>query len=487
MGFLLRIIFCFCFLNLLSAENVNPINQKINIKHESKRFCELLYSHLMAIATQVPNASEPLQCINCPSIDELEAGDIIYLGNSRDDIHTLGVYLGNHEFLHMNPGEDSTDLEISDIANWLNKDDFPYQVVQSHQIDELTTTPTTQQNGQIPFFLKENFKCYFVTAEQMPLVISPKDPDLSLEDFRNWAMEHQHELISYLDNEGPILMRDFPIASAEDFKDTVITIIGKEPIDYLGEGSRNRVTKGVYTSTKAPPQFGIPLHIELSCTDNPASYFCFYCETAPNSGTGQTIIGSTEKITQAMQMHPNVWNLYSGKNLRYISRHPPEGSIFSKINVTHKSWPEAFHTQDREEVERICKSKGFEFEWHGDWIEVIRIAPAFRGPDQHFDHAYWYNQSYLYHGNPRIRKGWVNHLFVNLLYSNPTTRQYDIEFEDGSPIPRDVVYEIYDVLEENSVKFDWHKGDIMLLNNIKTMHGRAPSKGDRRILVSLFQ
>lgn len=183
-----------------------------------------------------------------------------------------------------------------------------------------------------------------------------------------------------------------------------------------------------------------------------------------------------------MQAHPKIWNLYEGKNLRYISKHPPEGSIFTKINPTHKSWPDACGTHDKDEVNRICEERGFEYTWYGNWIEVRRIAPALRGPDEHFNHPYWYNQSYLYHGNPRIRKGWVNHLFANLLYANPTTRQYDIEFEDATLLPREVVYEIYAVLEQNEIWFDWHKGDILLLNNITNMHGRATTNGPRKIL-----
>lgn len=186
-----------------------------------------------------------------------------------------------------------------------------------------------------------------------------------------------------------------------------------------------------------------------------------------------------------MLQHPNVWNFFNGHQIRYISRHPPEGSFFNKVNVTHRTWPQVFETHDKEEVERICQTKGLEYKWIGNWIEVSRLVPAIKGPDDYFDHPYWLNQVHLYHGNPRIRGGWVNHILASLLYMSPTTRQYDVELEDGTPIPRNIIYEIYDVLEQQTIKFDWQKGDVLVLDNIKALHGRAPCVGQRRILVSM--
>ena len=155
--------------------------------------------------------------------------------------------------------------------------------------------------------------------------------------------------------------------------------------------------------------------------------------------------------------------------------------------MTHRTWQKSFETNDPLEVERICQAKGFQFQWLGDWIEVTRLAPALRGPDDYYDHPYWYNQAHLYDANPRIRGGWLNHILANALYFNPTTRQYDVEFEDGSQIPRDIVYQIYDVLEQETVKFDWKERDVLIVDNRRALHGRAPCEGNRRILAAFVQ
>lgn len=328
----------------------------------------------------------------------------------------------------------------------------------------------------------------FVNEERMPLVISPREQAISVDDLVEFAKKNPAVFQSLLKTYGAILIRDFSVEDAEDFANIVTTILQSELLDYLaGEGSRKRVIPGVYTSTEAPPEFKIPLHNELTCTDHPCRYICFYCDVAPNTGTGQTILGSTETVTQMLVQHPNAWSLFDDKTLRYTSRHPPEGSFIGKVNVTHKTWQDSFHTDDKEVVARICKEKGFECHWNDDWLEITRRAPAICGPDDYFDHPYWYNQAHLYHANPRIRGGWVNHILASLLYTIPSTRQYDIAFDDGSEIPTSVVYEIYDVMDAATIKFDWQKGDVLILDNRRALHGRAPCEGQRRILTCMVQ
>lgn len=328
---------------------------------------------------------------------------------------------------------------------------------------------------------------YFLNEAMLPPVISPSDPMATFTNFQNWIEKNQKQLRAILNEKGALLFRGFPVEKAEDFAATVRSVLNLPFLDYRsGEGSRTKIIDGVYTSTEAPGNFQIPLHNELTCTDHPVAYICFYCEVAPVPGTGQTLLGSTEKVSWDLMQKSEVWDLFAGKNLKYISRHPPKGSFFNYVNITHRTWQDAFETEDKTEVGRICMEKGFEFHWLGDWLEVIRLAPAIRGPDDTFDFPYWFNQAHLYHSNPRIRGGHLNDILANLLYRDPTTRQYDIEFEDGTQIPTSVVYEIYDTMELETVKFDWEKGDILILDNKKTLHGKAPHSGERRILVCMI-
>lgn len=332
------------------------------------------------------------------------------------------------------------------------------------------------------------FTCSFLNGDRLPLVVSPKDPNMSLSSLQEWANAHQEELKSLISKYGALLLRDFPIQNAEEFAAILKAVQGKDLMTYAaGEGSRKKVALGVYTSTEAPSRFKIPLHNELTCTDSPATYISFYCEVAPKKGSGQTILASTERVTQAIRKKPEIWNLFENRTIKYISRHPPEGSLFNKINVTHKTWQNSFETEDKAKVAEICKSKRFECKWIGDWVEVTRRACGTKENPDDPKHPYWYNQAYLYHGNPIIRGGWINHLFASLIYFRPQTRQYDVEFDDGLQIPKEAVYEIYKILDQETVKFDWKQHDMLIVDNLKALHGRAPYEGDRRILTSLVR
>jgi Taurine catabolism dioxygenase TauD, TfdA family len=408
---------------------------------------------------------------------------LLFLGTSENDIHTVIFSTENGEWCQISA--DGTTAVHSDLPEMI---DSPFQVLSKVNVSALKMpSQNLRISTELPFSADDSMETYYVNQEKLPFVISPKTRQMTLSDFQDWAKTHRAELQHVLHTQGAILMRGLPVSQPEDFATVVKAVLNKELIDYKGEGSRRRIVQGVYTSTEAPPEFKIPLHNEFSCTVNPVDYICFYCEIAPKPGTGQTLLGRTEDVTEHLKKTPTAWNLFENKTIKYISRHPPDGNFFARVNPTHKTWPQAFETTDREEVERICARKGYSFRWQGDWIEVTRYVPALLGPDAYFDHPYWFNQAHLYHANPRIRGGSMNHLLANLLYLIPSTRQYDVEFEDGSPITKEAVYEIYDVLDANTILFDWEKGDVLILDNRRTLHGRAPSSGSRKILTTMIQ
>lgn len=360
--------------------------------------------------------------------------------------------------------------------------------IQKNSTEFLKLLPNSTHNMDANLSLSQPplFDYFYLNEHNLPFVISVNDPTATLSELTEWVKSHKNELQNTLNICGAILLRNFPIANPNDFSTIVEEMLDNKSMIYTGEGSRNKVTDRVYTSTEAPPQFHIPLHNELSCTNHPLRYICFYCEVAPEKNMGQTILGKTEHISENIKKHSAVWDFFEGQNIKYISRHPPEGSFYSLVNVTHKTWQKVFETNDKEEVARICNEKGYEFRFLDNWVEVTRIAPAIKGPDEFFDHPYWFNQCYLYHSNPIIRGGWANHLMAELLYIIPSTRQYDVELENGTPIPKELVYQIYDVLNKKTIKFDWETNDILILDNIKVLHGRAPYQGQRRILVLMI-
>jgi hypothetical protein len=60
-------------------------------------------------------------------------------------------------------------------------------------------------------------------------------------------------------------------------------------------------------------------------------------------------------------------------------------------------------------------------------------------------------------------------------------------YGDGSPIESSVLDEIRGVYREESFSFPWHEGDIMMLDNFLSTHGREPFVGPRKIVVAMAE
>ncbi|MER5443570.1 TauD/TfdA family dioxygenase [Streptomyces sp. NPDC002790] len=52
-------------------------------------------------------------------------------------------------------------------------------------------------------------------------------------------------------------------------------------------------------------------------------------------------------------------------------------------------------------------------------------------------------------------------------------------------IPDEYVTHIRDVGLELAVDVDWREGDVLVIDNVLTGHGRRPFEGTRRILVAM--
>jgi alpha-ketoglutarate-dependent taurine dioxygenase len=55
---------------------------------------------------------------------------------------------------------------------------------------------------------------------------------------------------------------------------------------------------------------------------------------------------------------------------------------------------------------------------------------------------------------------------------------------DSAEIPASFVQRCEEIIEEESIQFRWRKGDILILDNLATLHGRRPSLPPRRVLVA---
>lgn len=323
------------------------------------------------------------------------------------------------------------------------------------------------------------------TRNGLPLFLEPSNHQFSFQEFIDWIGEHRDFIQGVLQKKGGVLFRGFPVTEVQHFNRVIATLGLGKSLSYIGGDSpRIKVQGNVYTSTEAPPSFKIPLHNELSFVKHYPKHIYFFCQVPAPKG-GETILADAREIYHAVDA--SVKQQFVEKKLCYTSRYffkSPFMNLLNKIQCGHKSWIDVFETEEKQEVERKCQENDFEYKWNKNhWLEIKQTRPSVL---QHHSskEMLWFNQAHLYDFNPKLL-GLGNYIGAKMVYCQRYMRLHEIAFKDGTPIPRKDLYHILDVLDQKTISFPWQKGDVLVLDNLLAMHGRAPFTGKRRILTAL--
>lgn len=330
----------------------------------------------------------------------------------------------------------------------------------------------------------QKLKTHFLNSDQLPLVIEPKDPNLSVKELISILKEENNYFKDSMLKHGGLLFRNFSTYSIDDFIAVIKALGTGEFVDYIGGGApRIKIKEGVYTSTEAPPAIKIHLHNEMSFADNYPSHIYFFCETPPKE-RGETFIGDARKIYHSVD--PELKEKLERKQLKYISRYYYKSALMdfiNKIQRGHKTWIDVFETDQKRVVEEQCRKNNISHKWNkNDWLEICRLRPPFN-IHPITNEKVWFNQVHLFNYNPRFI-GWWRYVGMRLFYRKDMMVD-EARFADDTPIKLKEIYHILDVLDKHSIYFPWQRGDILALDNILTMHGRAPFQGKRRILAAM--
>lgn len=319
----------------------------------------------------------------------------------------------------------------------------------------------------------------------LPILCEPANGKAKKEELFDLLKQNNSFFKEKLLKHGGLLFRNFSLENAEDFTKAMNALNTGKGINYIGGDSpRNKITDSIYTSTEAPPSVKIPLHNELSFVKHYPHHIYFFCEVPPVE-KGETILADSRKVYQTID--PSVRKRFTERKLKYVSRYyyqSPLMNWLNKLQRCHKTWVDVFETEDKKEVERKCRENDFGYKWNtNDWIEISQKCPAvIKHPITQED--IWFNQAHLYDFNPKLL-GWWRYVGARILYMRKHMLLHEVFFADGSPIPREDLYHALDTLDANTVSYQWQKGDLLVLDNVLAMHGRATFTGKRRILTAM--
>jgi alpha-ketoglutarate-dependent taurine dioxygenase len=306
-------------------------------------------------------------------------------------------------------------------------------------------------------------------AKTLPLVVQPVIAGISLVE---WIFAQNDFIQESLNQSGAILFRNFKIRTAAEFEQVVRAASATELLPYHERSSpRSRVEGNVYTSTDYPSDQSIFLHNENSYQHTWPMKIFFYCALPARQG-GETPIADTHRIF--LRIPAAIRERFIEKKWMYVRNFSGRFGL---------PWQTVFQTDDKAKVEEYCRGNGIEVEWKdAGRLKTWAIRPAVVKHPRTGE-ALWFNHATFFHVTtlaPEVREVFQTTIKEEDL---PTNTYYG----DGCPIETETLDELRRIYQQETVAFAWQAGDILMLDNMRVAHGRAPYVGSRQIMVGMTE
>jgi len=286
-------------------------------------------------------------------------------------------------------------------------------------------------------------------------------------DLFSWAEKNRNVVQAKLHNHGALLFRGFGIDSVPTFE-KLAKALCPVLLEGYGDLPPQPGTDKVYFSTPYPPDKRILFHNESSHMHCWPLEQLFACMIPAETG-GETPLVDCREVYK--NLDPRLIALFEEKKLTYVR------NFIEGLDV---SWQQFFKTSEKSVVEAKCRERGMELEWFGEELRVRKHCLAITTHPKTGDKVF-FNQIQLHHTaflDPDER--------ASLLAVYPEDKlPRNVTFGDGTPIEDSIVEEVLACYDALAVRIPWEKGDVIMLDNMLTAHGRDVFTGDRKIVVAM--
>ncbi|WBC01098.1 TauD/TfdA family dioxygenase [Micromonospora sp. WMMA1976] len=283
-----------------------------------------------------------------------------------------------------------------------------------------------------------------------------------------WAAKQTDVIRQHLRDDGVLWLRS-PLDDDTGVVEKLLTVLGAELMDEVFFSTpRSAVGGKTFTATEYPSDQRIPLHSEMSYLTRYPRLLCFQARTCPPIG-GQTTVGDLDAISVDLR---DVTAEFLERGVRYVRVFQPGVDIPIEI---------AFGTADLDEIAVIAAGHGMELEVGPEGPPRLSHVAQGALRDEATGDPVWFNQLSIHH--PARLPATTLQALTDIYGADGLPRQ--MTFGDGGPIPQSTVEHVQDVLRRHTQLIEWEPGDVVLIDNLRYMHGREPYSGARTIHVAM--
>jgi hypothetical protein len=289
-------------------------------------------------------------------------------------------------------------------------------------------------------------------------------------DLAPWIIDNKELLRALLTQHGAVLLRGFNVCTEKHF-DMALGLCCRQRLKYTYRSTpRTDLGQGLYTASEYPPGLTIPLHNENAYQRDWPLLIMFCCLKPADNREGQTPLADIVEVTA--RIDARIRTIFDAKNVLYIRNY------YQNIDIP---WQVVFQTDSIEAVSAFCREHGIDFQWKANGsLQTWQLCQSFAThPLSHS--RLWFNQAHLFH--PSGLDDATRGLMSTMFRTNEFPR--NVTFGDGSPIEDGMLADIRHAFEQSKSTFEWRKGDVLVLDNMRVAHGRTSYKGERRVLVGM--
>lgn len=284
-----------------------------------------------------------------------------------------------------------------------------------------------------------------------------------------WAKTNRDALRAAVTKHGSILVRGLGLRTATDVGVVFSALSDGLMAEREAFAPRRPHSEGVYSATKWPAHWQMPMHHELSYMRGSPRLILFACLSAPVEG-GATGVADSSGVLDALPDD-------------VVARFERVGWLLARSYGKGVGGPiaDSFATDNHRAVESYCRANAINFEWQPDGGLRTRqrrnavISHPVTGQRCWFNQVAFFNEWSL---DPDVREMFINDY-------GPNGLPFNTYFGDGEPIDKGVIQIINQAYQANTLREPWQAGDLMVVDNISTAHGRDPFTGPRDVLVAM--